>query len=157
MWGYKCEVINVNSVLAVLCGIFSFNLLAFIYYHVAHGKRHTHGFLLSETDNPRRIALMEDVYNLPNEERGQPDHTQMDSSPPSQPQRTSLHGSSSYTSSHDGSLQAIWWSTFSYRARKSNCNQVLGLYSKSQPFFSLQFLASARREGVINWSDLILE
>ena len=103
----KCEVINVNSVLAVLCGIFSFNLLAFIYYHVAHGKRHTHGFLLSETDNPRRIALMEDVYNLPNEERGQPDHTQMDSSPPSQPQRTSLHGSSSYTSSHDGSLQAI--------------------------------------------------
>lgn len=103
----KCEVTNVNSVLAVLCGIFSFNLLAFIYYHVAHGKRHTHGFLLSETDNPRRIALMEDVYNLPNEERGQPDHTQMDSSPPSQPQRTSLHGSSSYTSSHDGSLQAI--------------------------------------------------
>lgn len=105
--GSNCKVTNVNAVLAVLCGIFSFNLLAFIYYHIAHGKRHTHGFLLNETDNPRRIALMEDVFNLPDEEREQPDHTQMDSSLPSQPQRTSLHGSSSYTSSHDGSLQAI--------------------------------------------------
>ncbi|XP_068730373.1 multidrug resistance protein 2-like [Montipora capricornis] len=105
----NCQVVSVNAVLAGLCGILCIDLLSFIYYHIAHGKRRIHGFLLNETYHPGQLPLTEDVYNLQGEGRewDQPDHTQMDSYLPRQIQRSSLHGSSSHTSSHDGSIHTI--------------------------------------------------
>lgn len=104
----NCEVINVNAVLAGLCGILFVNLLVFIYYHVLHGKRRTDGFLLTNTDLPGRLTFRGDVDDLRevDGEQDDPDRTQMELSPP-QIHRTSSHASSSHASSRDGSIHTI--------------------------------------------------
>lgn len=104
----NCEVKNANAVLAGLCGILCIDLVVFIYYHIAHGKRCNDGFLLTNTDLPGRMAFREDVYDPRegNGEQDEHDHTQMELSPP-QIHRTSSHASSSHASSRDGSIQTI--------------------------------------------------
>lgn len=100
-----CQVLNVNIVLAVLCGILFINVLLFIYYHVVHGKRRTDGFLLSNTDvaNPGegRFTFRDETYNyMEREKEGRvPFSSQMELSPP-QTHRTSSHASSQDSSIH---------------------------------------------------------
>ena len=102
-----CQVLNVNIVLAVLCGILSINLLLFIYYHVVHGKRRTDGFLLSNTDvtNPGegrlRFTDETDDYLDKENERRVPFRSQMELSPPQ------THRRSSHASSQDSSIHTV--------------------------------------------------
>lgn len=102
----NCEVENVNGVLATLCGILSIDLLVFIFYHIIHGKRRTDGFLLTNTDLPGRLTFREDVDDLREGDLDEPNHTQMELSPP-QMHRSSSRASSSHASSRDGSIQTI--------------------------------------------------
>lgn len=96
----NCEVSNVNTVLAALCGILFINLLLFIYYHIVHGKRRTDGFLLTNADLPNaldgRLAFRDDMDDFV--DREDPVLSQMELSPP-QTHRASSHASSSQGSS----------------------------------------------------------